>query len=652
MRKVLLFLVISLCLRGWVNAQEVLWREITLEELGWGKDVVLEGSNPSYSFYFPDFPGVNWEASTLYLKVKTSPLLNTVSTLSLYGDNNLLFSTLLTPGEQTLRIPLSALSPSEKFHRLEVRPSLSISNNLCEDLASGHLFLSIKKESSLALVFEKIRFSTLREFLAFPQNRIEIVLPAEQWSQELQRAYIELYAFLHRFYRNLPMEVETVLSPLPQTLAKDCRRIFLAEKRERDFELYGWNLYVTPQGVRAMIHNQELFSFSSAVIQSTANAPNQLQRRLSFAQLGINELSFKGIGTFAETIYFASADLGGIPQMLTLTLYSNTIVPRDDSHYGASLKVKLNGVLVWTEKISPARYSSLSPKVIALPPSLLRRENALEIAFTYLPEIGNCRRGEAPFEATISSDSYLEARGDGYRPPFLSWNDVPTFFWGKGFIALPETPSLEELMIGAQIAASLRVMDQTPIDFTVISHVEAQKKLRQLPPYQSFRNFPLPILQRLLTLPKRAIEYTHSLPHYYTGTIDQIAALSAFLFENYLTILKDVVLLPFTPFMETEYEPFPFYFLVIAPQEGFLSTPLVPQKGTLVVQNLEDRREIMRLAPYEPLGLLATFWENKHPVILFTPYGKRDIAYSRFLKNFHREKHSYFRNLQRSFKTK
>ncbi len=638
MRKIILLLVIFLCMGSLAHAQEISWREMTLSELGWEKDLILEGSNPSHSLYLPNFPGVDWSASALYLKVKTSPLLNPASTLSLYGDGNLLFSTSLPQGEKTFRIPLAELSPNEKLHRLEIRASLAISDNLCEDLASGQLFLTVHKESTLSLVFQKTRLTALEEFLTVPDSQIDIVFPAENWSRELQTAYIELYAFLSRFYRNMPVKINTVSPPLPKTLVENRRRIFLTERRGRDFELYGPNLYLTPQGVKAILHHPQILSFASSTIEPIALSPTILERKLSLAQLGATQLSFKGIGTLSETLYFASADLGGIPQTLTLTLYYNTILPRQEAYGEASLRVKLNGMLVWVEKISARHHSPLTSRVIPISPFLLRRENALEITCTYFPEIGNCRRGEAPLEVTISGDSYLETKGEGPKPPLLTWNDVPTFFWGKGFIVLPETPTLEELVIAAQIASSLRAIDRTPIDFEVISHQKAQEKLRRPPQQPYSHNLPLAPWQELLLLPRSAIDYAHSLPQYSERITDQIVALTTFLLEKYLAILKDLVLYPLIPFITVEQKPALAYFIFIAPQGKLATPPLLPQKGELVVQSLEDQREVMRFAPDEPLSFLTLFWENRHPVILFSPYGNKDIAYAHFLELFQREK--------------
>ncbi|MCX7667385.1 MAG: cellulose biosynthesis cyclic di-GMP-binding regulatory protein BcsB, partial [Atribacterota bacterium] len=502
--------------------------------------------------------------------------------------------------------------------------------NLCEDLVSGNLFCFVKKESRLVLSLQELPIVNLTDFFRLPENRIEIILPPERWSRELEKAYIELYAFLRRSLRNVALEIETSIAQEEKSLLTDHRRIFLRERGERDFELHGKTLSLTPQGVKAIIEKGDLMVFPSAQI-STIQATSPLPPR----RLYLNPLSFRGIGTLTNAFYFSSADLGGIPQVLKLVLYLSHSPLRANFQGEASFTVRLNGEPLYTERLSVNPVMLRTPRTIFLPPELLRRENALEFSFSYFPETGNCRRGEKPLEASVSSNSYLEARGQGHVPPILTFDDVPTFFWGKGFLVLPDMPTLSHLQIGARILAMLRSLDQTPIDITIVTPKEAEMLLSQ-PSYRS-QSWQKP-LQRLILFQQECSHYAHFLKTQNLSLLQKTAAFFRFAMERYSLALGETLFLCFTPFTEVELQESPAYFIAVTSSLNFLSAPLISEGKDLVLKDVPEGKTIMRFGPDEPLGILTTFWENRHPVILFATHGEFEQATRYFLGTFKEEK--------------
>jgi len=622
--KKFLWLFCVLFITTMARAQEFQWREIPFSELGWDRDQKLEGSNPSYTLYLPNFPGVDWERSYLALQVEASPALSSSSSLTVYGDGNLLFTAPLRRG--VFSIPLRELSPKEELHRLEIQPYLFISNNLCEDLASGNLFCTLKKEGQLVLFFKDTSLTTLTDFLRFPDNRMEIILPPGKWSRALQEAYFTLYAFLQRYFRDLPMHIETRVSEEEKSFLPEHRRIFLREKAERDFELSGKSLFLTPQGVTAMVQDEKLLAVPSLKISTIESTSPKVVRRLY-----LNGFSFRGIGTLTETFYFASSDLGGLPETLKLVLYRSHSPLRAQFQGEASFTVRLNGEPVYTERLGNEPVVPRTPQTIFLPSRLLRRENALEFRFSYFPEIGNCHRGEKPLEASISSDSYIEARGQGVPPFPLTWEEVPTFFWGKGFVVLPDEPTLQDLQIGAKILAALRSLDRTPLSVNVLTPKEVALWLSrpplQLKPWQ--RPF-----QRFTLLRQEVIHYALSLENQNLPLLTQIATLLHFTVKRTAAALGETMMSFFASFTEVDTLEPPSYFILVNVSLDRLSTPLTLEGDELVLKDLSEGKTLMRFGPDEPLGVLTTFWENGYPVILFTGYGEKEVAVRYFLNTF------------------
>ncbi|MEN3187145.1 MAG: cellulose biosynthesis cyclic di-GMP-binding regulatory protein BcsB [Atribacterota bacterium] len=622
------FFCLLLCFMATVEAQELRWQEIPFAELGWENDQKLEGSHPSHTLYFPDFPGINWEQSYLHLEIEVPSVLSPSSSLTVRGDGNLLLTTSLRSG--TLSIPLKELSPGKNPHRIDIEPYLFISDNLCEDLNSGNLFCFVKKESRFVLFRQETTIATLTDFLNLPEKRIEIILPTGEWSKDLEKAYMKLYAFLRRSLRNTPLTIETSIAQEGQSLLADHRRIFLQERAQHDFELYGKTLFLTPQGVEALVEKSELMVFPAAQI-STVQGPFPSPPR----RLYLDELFFRGIGTLTNTFYFPSADLGGIPQQLKLILYLSHSPLKTNFQGDASFTVRLNGESVYTEQLNANPVTVRTPRIVFLPPELLRRENALEFSFSYFPEIGNCRRGEKPLEASISNKSYLEPRGQGYLPPILTFNDVPTFFWGQGFLVLPETPTLSELQIEAIILATLRSIDRRPIDITVVTPKEAKILLSQ-PSYQS-RLWQKPF-QPFVLFQKECSRYAQFLETQNLPSFHKLVAFLRFAMEHYSRAMGETISFFFIPFSEEESRVLRDYFIAVAPSANFPSSPLISEGKDLVLKDTFEGKTIMRFGPNESLGILTTFWENGHPVILFTTHGEFDQATRHFFNTFKEEK--------------
>lgn len=622
------FFCLLLCCTAILEAQESRWQEISFTELGWENDQKLEGSHPSYTLYFPDFPGVNWEQSYLHLEIEASPALSLPSSLAVRGDGNLLLATSLRSG--TLSIPLKGLSPQANPHRVDIEPYLFISNNLCEDLNSGNLFCFVRKESRLVLFRQETTIATLTDFLHLPESLIEIILPSDGWSRELEKAYVELYAFLRRSLRNMSLEIKTSIAQEEQSLLADHRRIFLREGGEHDFELSGKTLFLTPRGVEAIIEKSDLMVFPSARISAVQETLSSPPRRLY-----LDEFSFRGIGTLTNTFYFTSADLGGTPQTLKLVLYLSHSPLRANFQGDASFTVRLNGEPLYTERLNTNPVTVRTPRIIFLSPELLRRENALEFSFSYFPETGNCLRGEKPLEASISNKSYLEPRGQGEVPPVLTFDHVPTWFWGKGFLIVPEAPTLSHLQIGAELLSTLRSLDRTPIDITIITPKEAEALLAQ-PSYRS-RPWQKPF-ERFALFQKECSRYAHFLETQNLPSLHKLIAFVRFATERYSRALGETIFLCFTPFTTVESQEPQAYFIAVAPASHFPSSPLISEGTDLVLKDPSEGKTIMRFGPNESLGVLTTFWENGHPMILFATHGEPDPATRYFLNTFNEEK--------------
>jgi len=647
MRKFLLTLILIIVLGSSVgiNAEEKQDFEWSFHDLlGWNTNLMLQGQTPATVFYLPAPPGVDWQQSILMLQIKTSSFLDTNSSISVFVDDALLTSIPLEKRTKlTIPILLSPLTgkPSGENVKIMIQPYLSISRNVCEDLASGHLWCEIQADSSYSLVIKEKPIMTLNDYFQFPHKQIEILLPQGNWSRELTTSYMDLCAFLKRTYRGLPVVITTKIftdqNEIPKEMGK--KQIILLENDTRDYRLDNGSLFLTPQGVEAVIKQKEAFSFPSTKIRTSRSEIDEIpNENITLAQLGVAPLSLKGIGEMREHIYFPTADLKGMPRSLSLMLKWNSFPLQESTLNDALLKISLNDVLLRVERIPQSRTASLKLTRIPLPIEALRRENSLDISVLYFPEVNNCRQGTLPFEAFISDKSYLARQGKQSLPSVLTWNDVPTLFWGKGLIVLPDQPSLEELEIGAKIFATLREIDHNPIQIEIMPNTLAKENWFHSQSFswrfhQSLRKIQeesfsiLRTMNQILQSPelqqKPLLE--RILFIFYTALKSYF-----FIFRNYLSI----ALLPFTeitPRNNSEY-------IILVSQENddfWFGSPVQLRQEEIKFYRLPSNEYTMTLSPDESLGILAVTKKNNTPFILFAPYGSKEIAYRHFLDTFH-----------------
>jgi hypothetical protein len=567
---------------------EELQLSFTLEECaGLRTDAILAGPSPSLALYLPVFPKTSFRESSLTLRYAATPACGEDSTLMVYGEDVFLAAFRIFPGEHELRIPLSSLADASfgDTVKLEIRATLRKSDNLCEDLLAEDLFLHIRKDSTLNLSLSKATW-TVRDFLRLPARHFHLVLPEAPWSQPLCGAYLKLYAFLRRNFRGLPVTIHTdppgALRRSEEATPKE-RWIVLREQALRDVELSGNTLYLTPRGVDGLIAESPLFVGQSFRVRSVLFAR---ESRRTFRDFGFRNTTLRGIGDLRERLYFTLADLGGVPRSLWLTLFwASTPLP-ETPRGEAFLKVFLNGSLVFVRKIPSGARQAVRKERIFLPARLLGRENALELVFSYFPEVGNCRRGTMPFEATIFEDSYFSGMlAKGEAP--LTFADAPTLFSGKAYVVLPENPSLEELEVAGRIYGALREIDATPLALEVLFPKDLKAFRRGQP--TSFPN-PAVIAKWLKT-------------------------------GNFRLLFSPPPVLP-------------EYFLIIGHPEGLLpEAPAALAGDTLTLSHLSGL-ETFALSPDDPWSALTVGEFSRKPALYLFTSGRKDLALAAFLRHF------------------
>jgi hypothetical protein len=624
--------------------------------VGQEKDIQLEGYKASYSFFLPYFKGVNWDETHLALKVWFSEVLNPESRVSLLINDQLVHTRLLKDipiqpdrvAYLDITIPETALKTNNQPIKIEIQPTLFISNRLGEDISSGNLWIIIKKESFITFKMKTDWIPhTIDDFLKSIKETITLVLPPQPWSDRILQSYFTIYAFLHKIHREQPFRIQTLIAPsqLTPTDSRQNFQIYLLENSVSDYQLYGKKLFLTFEGVRTI--STELHKFligtSGKTFYTTEEKIPPRFHKTSFFHLGYSSFKLEGFGNMEKNLRFYYSDLSNYPTSLTLRLFFNHTPLPSDFKGEALFRLSINSQPVYSQRLGAKSGGQLSPIDLYLPAQFLKPINNLTFGLSYFPDEEDYQPGKMPFEGFISEDSYFQVK-NGTRAAILSsWKRITAVLGNKIKLVLPSELDENTLQIAAEILSSIQLYNSRLIPVEIIFGETRQNTLLG-PSSMSIdwnRNY-YPEMwnyhwENFIQIPK-LIEH----------------ALSSSEFRN-LNLLQKIpaaiynITIPFGQFVNQFFFSFLSYpipvqtnrsenhlLIIVSPEifPNYLSSPVFFESGQIVVKDTIQNQAHLTATLNEPIGCLAFFYQNHIPVILFTTSGQKSVADKHFKKHF------------------
>lgn len=626
------------------------------ELVGQENDIRLEGYKPTYVLFLPNFKGVNWNETHLALKIWFSEVLNPESQISLFINDQFVHTKLLKdiqmqPGQVAyldIPIPEAAIKMNNQLIKIEIQPTLFISNNLCKDIFSGNLWIIIKKESFITFKMKTDWVpQTIDDFLQSIKETITIVLPPQPWSDHILQSYFSLYAFLHKTHREQPFQIQTTIAPSQFTssdLAKHYQ-IYLLESSSSDYQMYGKKLFLTFEGIETITarYHKFLIGKSGKIFYSNQEKKLPQINKTTFFDLGYSSFKLIGFGNMEKNLRFYYSDISNQPAPLTLRLFfSHTPLPPDFKGE-ALIKVSINSQPIYSQLLEAKSGGQLFPIDLSLPFQFLKPMNTLTLGLSYFPGEENYRPGIMPFEGFFSEDSYFQVKS-GVHPTILSsWKTITALSGNKIKIVLPSQFDENTLQIAAEILSSIQLYNSSFIPFEII-----------------FGNTDL---GNLFTQPKTEFKWN---PHYYSEmwnyhwvnffhipkTITHALSSSDYLHRSFLQKIPITIYNITLPFGQFVYHlltsflshPIPiqtnqqnnYLIIIISPEmiPNYLLPPVSLESGKMVLKDTIQNKAKLSTSLNEPMSCLVFFYQNQVPVILFTSSGQKSIAADYFKKYF------------------
>lgn len=423
---------------------------LSFQRLGYERSVLLQGSNPRLDVTVPaPINGVDPEASFVQLRLEPSPVLKPTSTVRVLINDELagIFLVGDLRQEPVVRVPIPALPPGERFITVSVQPFLSISDDICADLNTGNLLLTVGRDSFFELV-PRVPDTTVAGFLRLVYPQLTLVVPANL-TPEAAEAALWLYSLLSHLFPQTPIlwsnrpvaGAQVTLEPanftphLQHEITPEGSRLRVAARREAILALY-------EEWKRAGLVSRGIQVVAVSDLEKALRA-----NRLSFRELGIVDPLLRGFGSQSLVFNFNLSQLGGRPRDLAAQL--DVIMNPVDGRVGDRLTgyVFLNGVLLRTYNLTGRTQLN---ETVTLPTRLLRRFNQLELRLDYGASPGNCRGFLTPLTLQVRSDS-SGLLWSGYQAPTGELQEIPAVLRGSGQVWLgdPQLLPAAAYLVGA-----------------------------------------------------------------------------------------------------------------------------------------------------------------------------------------------------------
>jgi len=438
------------------------WRQrITLASLGWDAPRVAQGVDPFFTLRLPWLEGAEARGSRMVLQLHFPPGLRAPSRVEVWAKGMPLLAAPVRGEAMSLEVPLDPLAalPQGEVVELQVRGTLSITEDRCLDAQSGALWMRIDPSSALDVVrttpARTVRGAVLEA----------AVLGARLTQRTNGRQYLEAVCRLAAALGQLAWRddvVELAAGPGfgPSIVVADI---------PQDILWTGSTLYLSPQGAQ-LIASQ----WAPALLTRGAHEVNAAQppsalppATIPLASLGQTGATVRGQGDLVIPVRLDVAQLGAWPRALIAGLsFSHSAVPEKDQ---AAVILRLNGHVLESQELRGSASRRLLR--VEIPGRLLHGANLLEVVFRYTPQTGACAGPSQPvLEASLLGDSFVEVQGELPAPP-LSLASFAAQALGDGVVVSSKdhaqyTPNLVALCqaLGRQNPTALHLHMATPQD--------------------------------------------------------------------------------------------------------------------------------------------------------------------------------------------
>lgn len=480
------------------------FKEISLRDIGYQKDIVLYGITPAQTLFFPvPRGGIDFSNSYFELHASFSSILSEYSNIKISVNDVPVFTSFFKniSANPIIRIPLDDvkledLMMSEKpLLKIEVGGYLNITDDRCRDLATQGLWMVIRQKSKLVLNYSEKLKNTIADFLSDKFDRVLILTPKRMTpilagnAMWLNARLLDLVKAENIFYGSFeeinPSRInefthviavgktdELMSLPVPFSIGRD--EIINSSKQQ--FTLDDGLLFVKIFGNTKVLYvsgdNDKAVQKSAAAIVNPKQYHKLLSNfslvryiepfkiksfvgnkyKLTLDELGFEKIQTKGIGSLRITMFISELELAKYIGSVDFYLHSK-YTPVKQTFQNGFINIYLNDVLVESKRLD--HTGTINGLMVQLPKYLFKKINTFEIEFNYFPDEGECRDDLTQFVGEVYSYSYFDVTAESVSKA-SNFNNFPNAFLTNTYVVFQSTPLPEHVQAAASIVNAIQ----------------------------------------------------------------------------------------------------------------------------------------------------------------------------------------------------
>lgn len=486
------------------TARSQSFKEISLKDIGYQKDIVLYGITPAQTLYFPVPRGsIDFQNSYFELHASFSTILSDYSNLKISVNDVPVYTTFFKniSTNPIIKIPLSDvkledLMMAEKpLLKIEVGGYLNITDDRCRDLATQGLWMVIRQKSKLVLSYsEKLR-NTIADFLSDKFESILILTPKRlnpilagntMW---INARLLDLTKSENIFFGSFeevdPERIknfshviaigksdELMSLPVPYSIEKseiinEAKQQVTSEDGILFVKIFGGTkiLYISgdtdksvQKSAAAIVNPKQYYKLLSNFSLVRYIEPFKIKSfvgnkyKLTLDELGFERIQTKGIGSLRISMFISELELAKYIGSVDFYLYSK-YTPVKQTFQNGFINVYLNDVLVESKRLD--QTGAINGLMVNLPKYLFKKMNTFEIEFNYFPDEGECRDDLTQFVGEVYSYSYFDISSENVDKA-SNFSNFPNAFLTNAYVVFQSNPLPEHIQAAASIINAIQ----------------------------------------------------------------------------------------------------------------------------------------------------------------------------------------------------
>lgn len=480
------------------------FKEISLKDIGYQKDIVLYGITPAQTLFFPvPRGGIDFQNSYFELHASFSTILSDYSNIKISVNDVPVYTAFFKniSANPIIRIPLTdvkledLLMAEKPLLKIEVGGYLNITDDRCRDLATQGLWMVVRQKSKLVLSYSEKMKNTIADFLSDRFESILILTPKRMnpilagnvmWinARLLDLTKSENIVFgsfeeidplrIKNFTHVIAVGKTDELMSLPVPYSVEKSEIFNQAQQQvtsDDGILFVKNydgtkvLYITgdndksvQKSAAAIVNPKQYYKLLSNFSLVRYIEPFKIKSfvgnkyKLTLDELGFERIQTKGIGSLRITMFISELELAKYIGSVDFYLYSK-YTPVKQTFQNGFINVYLNDVLVESKRLDQS--GTINGLMVQLPKYLFKKMNTFEIEFNYFPDEGECRDDLTQFVGEVYSYSYFDVTAENVDKA-SNFSNFPNAFLTNTYVVFQSSPLPEHIQAAASIVNAIQ----------------------------------------------------------------------------------------------------------------------------------------------------------------------------------------------------